>query len=73
MQCYKVANLQHLIVAECHTSSFQADLIPIVRYFITVLIICYISSAQQNASHAHALTLQAICLKYKGMINYMVS
>ena len=51
MQCYKVVNMQHLIVAECYTSSFKADLITKVRYFITVLIGCYISGAQYLILH----------------------
>ena len=44
MQCYKVANLQQLIVAEYHTSSFPTDFIAILSYYIAVLIICFISS-----------------------------
>ena len=44
MQCYKVANLQHLIVAEYHTSSFPTDFKAILSYYIAVLIICYIPS-----------------------------
>ena len=46
MQWYKVAKLQHLIVAEFYTSSFPADFIAILSYYISVLIICYIASAK---------------------------
>ena len=46
MQCYKVANLQHPTVAEYYTSSFSADFITIISYYIAVLIICYIPSAK---------------------------
>ena len=46
MQCYKVANVQHLIAAEYHTSSFPADFITMLSYNIAVLIICYIPSAK---------------------------
>ena len=45
MQCYKVANLQHLIVAEYYTSSFPIGFIAILSYYIDVLIMCYIPSA----------------------------
>ena len=46
MQCYKVALLQHLTVAEYYTYSFPADFIPIPSYYISVLIFCYIPSAE---------------------------
>ena len=46
MQCYKVALLQHLIVAEYYTYSFPADFNAIPSYYISVLIICYIRSAE---------------------------
>ena len=46
IQSYKVANLQHLIVADYYTSSFLADFVAIIRYYIAVLIICYIPSAK---------------------------
>ena len=46
MQCYKVAKLQDLIVAEYYTYSFSADFIPIPSYYISVLMICYIPSAE---------------------------
>ena len=38
IQFYKVALLQHLIVAEYYTYSFPADFIPIPSYYISVLI-----------------------------------
>ena len=44
MQCYKVAKLQHLIVAEYNTCLFSAEFIPMLSYFIAVLIVCYIST-----------------------------
>ena len=46
MQCCKVAKLQHLIVAEYNTCLFSADCIPMLSYFIAVLIVCYISSVE---------------------------
>ena len=38
--------LQHLIVAEYYTSSFPADFIGILTYYVAVLNICYVSSAK---------------------------
>ena len=46
MQCCKVAKLQHLIVAEYNTCLFSADVIPMLSYFIAVLIVCYISTVE---------------------------
>ena len=46
MQCYKGANLQHLIVAEYCISSFPADFIAIFSYYIEVLLMGYIPSAK---------------------------
>ena len=46
VQCYNVANLQHLIVDEYYTSSFSADVIAMLSYYIAVLIVCYIPSAK---------------------------
>ena len=46
MHCYKVAKLQHLIVAEYYTYSFSADFMPIITYYIAVHIICYIPSVE---------------------------
>ena len=46
MQCCKGAKLQHLIVAEYYTYLFTADFIPILSYFIAVLIVCYISTVE---------------------------
>ena len=45
VQCYKVANLQDLIVAEYHTFSFPTDFTAILSYYIVVLIMGYIPSA----------------------------
>ena len=45
VQCFTVANLQHLIVAEYYTSSFPADFMTILRCYIAVFIICYIPHA----------------------------
>ena len=45
MQCHKVANLWHPIVAENYTSSLPADCIALLSYYIAVLIICYIPIA----------------------------
>ena len=49
MQCYKVAILQHLIVAEYYIYLLPADFIPIPSYYISVLVICYIPSAEYLA------------------------
>ena len=49
MQYYKVSKLQHLIVAEYYTSSFSADLIPMLSYFIAVTIISYIATVAEHA------------------------
>ena len=46
MQCCQVAKLQHLIVAEYNTCLFSADFIPMLSYFIAVLIVCYISTVE---------------------------
>ena len=54
MQCYKVANLQHLIVAECYTSLFQDDLILHNSAYYLLHIKCSI-----NAAHAVQVSLIA--------------
>ena len=46
MQWCKVAKVQHLTVAEYNTCLFSADCIPILNYFIAVLIVCYISTVE---------------------------
>ena len=46
MQCCKVAKLQHLIVAGYNTCLCSDDFIPMLSYFIAVLIVCYISTAE---------------------------
>ena len=38
MQYCEVANLQHLIVAKCYTSSFPTDFIAILSFYIAGLI-----------------------------------
>ena len=54
--CCTCIATKHLIVAEHYTSSFSADPIPMLGYFITVAIICYISSADIYAAHAVLLS-----------------
>ena len=44
MLCCKVAKSQHLTVAEYYTCLYLADLIPMLSYFIALLIMCYIST-----------------------------
>ena len=46
MQCCMLAQLQHLILAEYYTCSFSTDFIPLLSYFVAVLITCYILSAE---------------------------
>ena len=46
MQCYKVSELQHLIMAEYYASSLSPDLIPMLSYIIGVTIICNMSNVE---------------------------
>ena len=46
MQCCKIAKLQHLTVAKYYTCLFSADFVPMLSYFIAVLIVCYISTVE---------------------------
>ena len=46
MQCCKLAKWQHLTVAEYYTCLFSADFIPMLSYFIAVLIVCYKSPVE---------------------------
>ena len=41
VQCYKVANSKHLIVAEHYTYSFPADCIALLSYHISMLYATY--------------------------------
>ena len=46
MQCCKVAKLQHLPVAEYNICLFLMDFIPMLSYFMAMLIACYISTVE---------------------------
>ena len=46
MQCCKVAKLQHPTGAEYNICLFSADFIPMLSYFMAVLIVCYISTVE---------------------------
>ena len=46
MQCCKVAKVQHLTVAEYNTYIFSTDFIPMLSYFMAVLIVCCISTVE---------------------------
>ena len=65
VQCYKVANLQHLIVAEYYTSSFPANFIALV---LAVVIVLLWFNAALNI-YLSSAALHAICFRYNGMIN----
>ena len=41
-----MAKLQHLTVAKYYMCLFSADFIPMLGYFIAVLIVCYISTVE---------------------------
>ena len=41
MHCYEAGTLNHLTAAEYYRCSFSAGSIPMVSFFIAVLIICY--------------------------------
>ena len=46
MQCYIAAILQHLTAAENCSYGYSTYFIPMVSYFIAMLVICYIASVE---------------------------